>query len=120
MSRQETAPLLGSNGNGGGSGSGRAYYFNQSEKSDSGKYQSVSDADGGQVVESLPQGASAQDFEPRTIGTGIKVSIKKIYEWDEKFVFEVSADSFHELLLHSISDTMFSFSTNIPEGKEFA
>ena len=34
-----------------------------------------SDADGGQVVESLPSGASAKDFEPRAIGTGTKVRV---------------------------------------------
>jgi hypothetical protein len=71
MSRQEQTPLLGDNGaNGGGT-----YYFNNqtTEKQDSGYNQAVSDADGGQVVETLPPGASAQDFEPRAIGAVIKV-----------------------------------------------
>jgi hypothetical protein len=77
MSQQETAPLLGgSNGN----NNGGTYYFNNKTSSDvkesAGKYESVSDTDGGQVVESLPRGASAQDFEPRMIGSGSKVSIE--------------------------------------------
>ena len=71
----EQAPLLGASHGRNASNGGGTYYFNNStgEVKESGKYQSVSDADGGQVVESLPSGASAKDFEPRAIGTGTKV-----------------------------------------------
>jgi hypothetical protein len=69
-SQQERTPLLGSNGNNGG----KTYYFNNITDNNPGRYnQSVSDTDGGQVVESLPPGASMQDFEPRMIGAGTKV-----------------------------------------------
>jgi hypothetical protein len=71
-SRQERTPLLGANGK---NGSGNTYYFNNlAQDGDSGRFnQATSDNDGGQVVESVPSGASAQDFEPRLIGTATKV-----------------------------------------------
>ncbi|KAG7368950.1 DUF202 domain containing protein [Nitzschia inconspicua] len=70
-SRQERTPLLGSNGSGSG---GNTYYFNNTTQDNSGRYNNnaVSDTDGGQVVESLPTGASAQDFEPRMINATTK------------------------------------------------
>jgi hypothetical protein len=67
--QDEKAPLLGSSGN------GSTYYFNNTtQETASTRYNdAVSDNDGGQEVETLPPGASAQDFEPRLIGAVTKV-----------------------------------------------
>jgi hypothetical protein len=73
-SGQETAPLLGGSGSSGGQGS-TFYFQNQVEKVEGevSQYQSVTDNDGGHVVESLPPGSSAKDFEPRALGAVVKV-----------------------------------------------
>lgn len=63
---EEGTPLLGGN---------NTYYFKKNEKKNAaGNYESVSDGDGGQVVETLPSGSTEEDFAPRTLGTLVKVS----------------------------------------------
>jgi Mor family transcriptional regulator len=71
--QDEKAPLLGSSGN--NNNGGKTYYFNNTtQESASSRYNdAVSDNDGGHEVETLPSGASAQDFEPRLIGAVTKV-----------------------------------------------
>jgi hypothetical protein len=73
--QQETAPLLG--GRNGSSGSGGSTFYFQSQVVEGGETsqynQSTSDNDGGHVVETLPPGASAKDFEPRALGAVVKV-----------------------------------------------
>lgn len=63
----ENAPLLGPGGD------SQNYYFLNPQK-----YGSHSrDGDEGATVEDLPQGATAEDFEPRILGTPIQVRIQK-------------------------------------------
>jgi hypothetical protein len=72
----ETTPLVGSNGNGSsGPNGGKAFYFQNMDKGESEltQYESVTDTDGGQVVEELPPGTTLRDFEPRAIGAVPKV-----------------------------------------------
>lgn len=75
----ETTPLVGSNGNGSsGPNGGKAFYFQNMDKGESEltQYESVTDNDGGQVVEELPPGTTLRDFEPRAIGAVPKVRIR--------------------------------------------
>ena len=67
----ETKPLLG--GSGSGSNGNSAFYFQNTDKSEQSQYESVTDNDGGQVVENPPPGTTLQDFEPRAIGAVQKV-----------------------------------------------
>ena len=67
MVGKESTPLLQKNGE------GSTYYFEKVEKKGS-SFQSTTDGDGGQVVETLPPGASEEDFAPRTLGVSNKVS----------------------------------------------
>jgi len=67
---EEGTPLLGGN---------NTYYFKKNEKKNAaGNYESVSDGDGGQVVETLPSGSTEEDFAPRTLGTLVKKEKKAI------------------------------------------
>lgn len=68
LKMSETKPLLGSGNNG-----NSAFYFQNTDKSELSKYESVTDNDGGQVVENPPPGTGHQDFEPRAIGAVQKV-----------------------------------------------
>ncbi|MGK3738419.1 MAG: hypothetical protein ACI8RD_008008 [Bacillariaceae sp.] len=62
----ESAPLLSNN---------NTYYFKKHERNGGGSYESVSDGDGGQVVETLPPGSNEEDFAPRALGTLAKVRL---------------------------------------------
>lgn len=63
---KESTPLLPNN---------NTYYFKNSERNGGGgSYESVSDGDAGQVVETLPPGSNEEDFAPRALGTLAKVS----------------------------------------------
>ena len=66
-SQQENTPLLQKNGE------GNTYYFKKIERKGS-SFQATSDQDGGQMIETLPQGATEQAFAPRTLGASSKVS----------------------------------------------
>ena len=67
MTNQESTPLLQKKGE------GSTYYFQKPEKTGS-YFRSTTDEDGGQVVESLPQGSTEEDFAPKTLGVSSKVS----------------------------------------------
>lgn len=68
---KESTPLLPNN---------NTYYFKNSERNGGGgSYESVSDGDAGQVVETLPPGSNEEDFAPRALGTLAKKE-KKISE----------------------------------------
>ena len=74
----ETAPLLGSPTSGGESSS--YYFLNQGENHQGGTTESVRDSDGGQVVEGIPPGSTANEFAPRVIGASNKS--KKVSEYE--------------------------------------
>ena len=61
----ETEALLPSNA----SGSGPSYYFLHQEGNEAGTNSSVRDADGGEVVDTLPEGAEPQEFAARPVNT---------------------------------------------------
>ena len=63
MSASEKTSLLPSNA----SGSGPSYYFLKGEAT-GGASDLVRDADGGQVIEIVPDGATGEDFASRPVG----------------------------------------------------
>lgn len=65
----ENSPLLPSNAS--GSESSKYYFLNKD--SQGGTTAAVRDADGGPVHETLPGGATAEEFAPRVIGSPIAV-----------------------------------------------
>jgi len=70
--KEEGTPLLAAGNS--------TFYFKKNEKKNAtGNYESVSDGDGGQVVETLPSGSTEEDFAPRTLGTLVKKE-KKVIE----------------------------------------
>jgi hypothetical protein len=70
MATDETTALLPSNA----SGSGSSYYFLHSESSQGER--SIRDADGGEVIERLPQGVSDDtEFAPRLVDQKVRFNI---------------------------------------------
>jgi hypothetical protein len=66
----ETSSLLPSNA----SGSGSSYYFLKGEATE-GTTNSVRDADGGEVIDILPPGATENDFASRPVGQRVSRSL---------------------------------------------
>ena len=64
----ETESFLPSNASGNNSSS---YYFLLAENNDGGANSSVRDADGGEVIETVPDGASTDDFASRPVGRAV-------------------------------------------------
>ena len=69
MSASEKTSLLPSNA----SGSGPSYYFLKGEAT-GGASDLVRDADGGQVIEIVPEGATDEDFASRPVGQRVSRS----------------------------------------------
>ena len=69
MSNEQT-PLLPSNASGSESSK---YYFLKDGSQQGGTSESVRDADGGPVHETLPPGATPEEFAPRIIGSPVAV-----------------------------------------------
>ena len=66
----EQSPLLPSNASGSESSK---YYFLKDENHLGGTTDAVRDGDGGPVHETLPGGATAEEFAPRVIGSPVAV-----------------------------------------------
>lgn len=64
----EKSSLLPSNA----SGSGSSYYFLKGEQA--GQTDSVRDTDGGEVVETIPDGANEDEFASRPVGVRVSIS----------------------------------------------
>jgi hypothetical protein len=71
MSSSEKAPLLGQGGSGGGS----SYYFLNTPDKSGGKTSVTRDGHGGQVQETIPEGADPEEFAPRILGTKVSGQI---------------------------------------------
>jgi hypothetical protein len=70
MSSSEKTALLPSSA----SGSGSSYYFLQGERAE-GASDLVRDADGGEVIDIVPDGATGEDFASRPVGQRVSYSI---------------------------------------------
>ena len=68
----EKSPLLPSNASGSESSK---YYFLKDENHRGGTTESVRDGDGGPVHETLPGGATPEEFAPRVIGSPVGVRV---------------------------------------------
>jgi len=69
-SKSEKSPLL-------ATGSPRSYYFLKGEPTE-GQSTAVRDADGGEVIEVVPEGATEDDFASRAISPSIKRVSSKV------------------------------------------